>query len=168
MWHRRRGSGDSIHSSASSATSYEHDDNVSPKSKPLGSGRLQAKIQQESGSGIPKMPLIPKRSVTPLQTRPQTPLEHELTPESTDFVRMIENHIQSVRDLKEKSGAAPKRYSMTTRPVSFSASKFRASQTFDDKDGDIVRETRRKMKFRPRFDPTSIQALCNEALEELK
>jgi hypothetical protein len=36
-----------------------------------------------------------------------------------------------------------------------------------DEDRENLRQKRRKITWRPRFDPESVRELCNEALEDL-
>jgi hypothetical protein len=86
------------------------------------------------------------------------------------FVRMVEGHITSVRTLKETTGVRGVRFAFPTPSPSPTKSQFkdpRSSYMLDDEEKEKLRLKRKNMKWRPRFDPESVQKLCSDALAEL-
>jgi hypothetical protein len=87
---------------------------------------------------------------------------------------MIEGHLADVREQKYKTSVPTVRFTMPSpRPSPTKATRNSRSLSVHSVDADeeaamdAIRERRRNIKFRPRFDPTSVQRLCNEALAEL-
>ncbi|CAO2657049.1 Nn.00g058520.m01.CDS01 [Neocucurbitaria sp. VM-36] len=175
IWRRRSsnaGSFDSTASAASSATSYSpeiHD--FIPELTPKRLARSQVpKSFQELRSDITTFPKLLKRNNgndAPLLARPQTPQEYQFAADTSAFVRMLEAHLASVKLLKEKTGVPAVRFTFPSPPTSPTLSKPRNSHLFDEESAEIVRQRRRTVRFRPRFDPTSVRLLCSEALAEL-
>ena len=86
------------------------------------------------------------------------------------FVRMVEGHLASVRTLKETTGVRGVRFAFPTPSPSPTKSWFRDSKSSplsEEEERENLREKRRKVTFRPRFDPESVRKLCNDALAEL-
>jgi hypothetical protein len=106
----------------------------------------------------------------PLPPQPRTPEEFQLPTGTSAFVGMLEGHLASVRDLREKTGVQGVRFAFPTpepSPIKLKLRSSRTSQMLSDEDRENLRQKRRKMTWRPRFDPTSVQKLCSEALAEL-
>jgi hypothetical protein len=108
--------------------------------------------------------------------RPQTPQQFYFTANISSFVRMIESHLADVREYKLRSSVPTVRFNMPSprpSPTKVKAQGIRQSRAviLDDEEDSAarqaIRESRRNVTFRPRFDPTSTQRLCNEALAEL-
>lgn len=176
-WRRRSsnsGSFDSIISIASSATSYgghEHNDaEISPK--------------QTDGYQFPR----PPRGNTPSPTMQhhntiflssftalQTSHHYPLPPAAASFLPLLESHLSSVRELKQKTSVHGVRFtfpSAPSSPVAMSSStssmKARGSHLCDDDDAaEAIRQSRRTRVFRERFDPEAVRRLCGDALAEL-
>jgi hypothetical protein len=83
---------------------------------------------------------------------------------------MLKGHLASVRDLKDKTGVHSVRFTVPApqrSPIQLRLRSSRSSQMLSDEDRENLRQKRRKITWRPRFDPESVRELCNEALEEL-
>ncbi|KAF9699430.1 hypothetical protein EKO04_002267 [Ascochyta lentis] len=165
---RRVDSVSSDRSTASSATSLgdEDDDYVEMSPRKLAS--------QESDKTLSRSEFRPVTSTSPPPTaRPQTPQQFYFSANIATFVRMVEGHLADVRDQKLRTGVPTVRFTMPSpRPSPTKATRLSRCISVEPADIDeaameAIRESRRKMKFRPRFDPTSVQRLCNEALVEL-
>ncbi|KAF2626911.1 hypothetical protein BU25DRAFT_369381 [Macroventuria anomochaeta] len=163
----RRSSIYSNRSVASSATSLGDEDDylyMSPK-KP---------IPQASDETLPR---TKSHAVTTTATpRPQTPQQFYFAANIASFVRMIEDHLADVREQKHRTSVPTVRFTMPSpRPSPTKAKAARHSRSIsvdevedDDAAVEAARESRRNIKFRPRFDPSSVQTLCCEALAELE
>lgn len=93
--------------------------------------------------------------------------EHKLSTEVVTFLNMVRTHLAGVRQLQQSS--TTQRFCFSpTRSTSPTASRptSRAS-SHDGSSADQPRWRRGSLAVRPRFDPTSIRKLCDEALEEL-
>jgi hypothetical protein len=106
-----------------------------------------------------------------LLARPQTPQQFYLTASIASFVRMLEGHLAGVREQKAKTRVPSVRFALPEPSAMKATGHVRSvsiqSVQNDEADMDAIRQNRRNMKFRPRFDPTSVRRLCNEALAEL-
>lgn len=185
VWNRRAsyaGSIDSTTSSASSATSYQTDMldlDSETEQEPEAYSKRNTRFQytqpsREFGSELTTIPQLLKRHniaiTAPLPERPQTPQQYRFTADTAAFVRRVQGHLASVQELKEKTSVPAVRFMFSPRPSprpSPTMSKPRTSHLFDDEDAETVRQGRRVIKFRARFDPSSVQKLCSEALAEL-
>ncbi|KAG9188290.1 hypothetical protein G6011_02213 [Alternaria panax] len=86
------------------------------------------------------------------------------------FVRMVEGQLASVRTLKETTGVRGVRFAFPTPSPSPTKSWFRDSKSSplsEEEERENLWQKRRKVTFRPRFDPESVRKLCNDALAEL-
>ncbi|KAF2277423.1 uncharacterized protein EI97DRAFT_500385 [Westerdykella ornata] len=95
--------------------------------------------------------------------------EPKLSVEVTSFLNMVRTHLAGVRQLQQSSGNATQRSCLSRmRPASPAASRPGTRASHHDNDSiDQPRWERKNLVFRPRFDPTSIRKLCDEALQEL-
>ena len=162
---RRRSSVYSTRSAASSVTSLGDEDDyvqMSPKHSRKPSTTDGSEVVSSTTKG---QPLVP---------RPQTPQQFYFSANIASFVSMIEGHLANVRERKHKTSVPTVRFTMPSpRPSPTKATRNSRSLSLDVIDADeeatmdAIRESRRNVKFRPRFDPTSVQRLCNEALAEL-
>jgi hypothetical protein len=111
--------------------------------------------------------------LSPLSTfpaRPQTPPEIKFPADTSSFVGMLESHLVSVRDLKVKTGVPAVRFTIPSQQPSPTRPKLRASRSslvLDDAEMEVLRQQRKSITWRPRFDPESTRRLCKEALAEL-
>lgn len=86
----------------------------------------------------------------------------------SSFIDMVKSHLAGVRELKENGGVTNYRYSFSrSRGSSTNSRPASRDYAYDDFEMDRIRWNRKSMSFRPRFDPTSVRRLCNEALAEL-
>jgi hypothetical protein len=102
--------------------------------------------------------------------RPKAPHDFQLPSGSSAFVGMLEGHLASVRDLKDKTGAHGVRFTIPApqqSPTQLKRRGSRSSPILSDEGRENLRQKRRNITWRPRFDPESVRKLCNEALEEL-
>ena len=99
--------------------------------------------------------------------RPQTPQEYQFAADTSAFVRMLESHLSSVQQLKKQTAIPGVRFTFPSSRSSPTTAKPRSSQLFDDEYAEMVRQRRKAINFRPRFDPTGVQQLCGQALAEL-
>jgi hypothetical protein len=106
----------------------------------------------------PILSLINTRSVSP------APSWHEekLSADISGFVDMVKSHLAGVHSLKEShsSPSQSRNSPANSRPAS-------RNSMHNDIGMDSIRARRRTMTFRPRFNPSSVQKLCSEALAEL-
>lgn len=169
----------SQHSNASSETSYADDDDFfadwerpTRKSEQFKHSSLYQNIQDKYAQ-TPK--LQPKKKPSPIITRP-THSTHSIYQEQffadlSAFTAMVQSHLASVRELKEASAVAGNRFSFSTRLRSSTVGSrpvSRDSVVHGDAAGmENLRLSRRSIVFRPRFDSSSVQELCQEALAEL-
>lgn len=154
QWKRRSsnaGSFDSTNSSvASSTTSYGAEHIPTPK--------------QLANFQFPHPP-----------SRPQTPQEFHFATSTYSFLVMLQSHLASIRDFKEKSKMAnsvrftfPSPPAVSVQPTTMSRARSSKLFDFDDEEKkEEIRRKRREMTWRKRFDPESVRQLCYEALSEL-
>ncbi|KAH9879260.1 hypothetical protein J1614_002699 [Plenodomus biglobosus] len=119
----------------------------------------------------------------PSQTPPeyqddvQTP-NHQPNPlasQTSSFLILLHQHVTSVRSLKQKTSVHAVRFAfpspkLSSSPAMAAASRepARANRVCDDAaEAENKRHMRRKMVFRPRFDPESVRRLCADVLAEL-
>lgn len=101
---------------------------------------------------------------------PKTPQEYRFAVNTVTFVRRVQGHLASVQQLKEKTSVPAVHFMVAPQPslrTPPTTSKPRNSHMFESEDAEAVRQRRRTIKFRARFDPSSVQKLCSEALAEL-
>ncbi|KAH8725290.1 hypothetical protein GQ44DRAFT_759664 [Phaeosphaeriaceae sp. PMI808] len=179
IWKFRRpsnaGSFDSTTSSASSATSYSDTDfDMIPRpranSPSPNSPRVLKLIQRFNSTPTPPSPspppYSPQRTPSISPSRPTTPQEHRFAVDIAAFVHMVRNHLANVQAFKRKTSIPSVRFSFPSPPPS--ASALRGSEMRGEGDAmERVRRERKARTFRKRFDPESVQRLCNEALAEL-
>jgi hypothetical protein len=179
--HVRRGSdATSIQSQASlstSATSVADDgQDISPEefvATELSPPNLSQATSLESLLPLSRKPY--KRRPTPLSlsssgkpVAASSAIESQFSSDLSTLITMIKRHLASVRELRATTCLPMHRYSssrsrgssLNSRPVSY-------DYPLDDPEMDNVRWSRREIKFRARFDPTSVRKLCAEALAEL-
>lgn len=165
----------SQHSRASSETSYAEDDDffadweLQPSKK---SEQFRHSSSQAAQDDYNSTSVLAKRRPSPIIIRPASQPIHteQFLANVYAFATMVELHLASVRELKEAATTPTYRYSFSrlrsstipSRPVS------RYSILQGDAAGlESLRQSRRSMAFRPRFDPLGVQELCQEALSEL-
>tara|TARA_R110002003_G_scaffold126_41_gene11787 strand:+ start:8058 stop:8498 length:441 start_codon:yes stop_codon:yes gene_type:complete len=140
---------------------------------PKGLGRYSfPQPPRDAGQNQMSMPKLLKRhntTITITPERPQTPEEYLLAADTAAFVQMLRGHLSSVQELKRKTSVPSVRFQFPSPRVSPTTSKPRSDHLFDDESAalDSIRRNRRSLTFRPRFDPSSVQRLCSEALAEL-
>ncbi|KAJ4372473.1 hypothetical protein N0V83_004247 [Neocucurbitaria cava] len=174
-WTRRSsnaGSFDSTTSAASSATSYSPEIlDLIPELTPKRLARSQFSQPARSfGSDATAISKILKRNDSinaPALTQTRTPQGYQFAADTSAFVRMMEAHLASVKQLKQKTAIPGVRFTFPSPPISPATSKPRNSHLFDNATAEAVRQKRRTVTFRPRFDPSSVQRLCTEALAEI-
>lgn len=168
---RRRSSIYSNRSAASSTTSLGDEDSyqTSPKHSPKHS-RNDSAVQGPDET----FPKTGRKSGTVETARPQTPQQFYFTANIASFVRMVESHLADVREQKHRTGVPTVRFSMpsprpspTKAKATISVRRLSVDDEAEDAAMEAIRESRRNVAFRPRFDPKSTQKLCNEALAEL-
>jgi hypothetical protein len=165
----------SQHSRASSETSYADDEDFFADWEIQTSKDSQQYRHSSSGSAqddYVETPKIGKRRPSPIITRPTSQSIHaeQFSADVYAFVTMVEVHLASVRVLKEAATTPTHRYSYS-RPLSSiipSTRVGRDSVLYGDAAGmESLRQNRKSVTVRPRFDASSIQALCQAALSEL-
>ncbi|KAL6704750.1 hypothetical protein ACN47E_007671 [Coniothyrium glycines] len=112
---------------------------------------------------------------SPPSSRPHSPEEYHFATSTSSFLMMLQSHLVSVRELKERTQvpvgvrfAFPSPPETSTTPVS-AGLKNRASKVFDlqAEDREEVKRKRKERVWRKRFDPEGVRRLCSEALGEL-
>ena len=89
------------------------------------------------------------------------------------FLDMVRSHLASVRELKNAPVPTPfpipLHRGVRARPQTRASSKSRDPKDWLDDENETgkMRERRKNMVFRKRFDPRAIQELCDQALAEL-
>ncbi|KAJ4989209.1 hypothetical protein SVAN01_05288 [Stagonosporopsis vannaccii] len=187
---RRRSSIYSNHSAASSATSLGDDDylEMSPKHSRHASATHAAppdslpRASTRTGTTITTTTTTttittaaPTDLDQPPNPRPQTPQQFYFNANIASFTRMLDSHLRDVRAQKLRTGVPTVRFCMPSPRTSPTKSP-RLSRGFAANADDAgeeearqkVREMRRKIVFRPRFDPEGVRRLCGEALAELE
>jgi hypothetical protein len=169
---RRAGSVDSTASFASSTTSL---------SSSTRSAELDYTHSRMGSYNFPSPPRHQshsrKRSII-IPSRPQTPEEYQFAADTAAFVRMVRNHLANVRIMKQGTSAPSVRFRFSdevkmpiTTPVKTPVGSRVTSRIVDAEEGreelEKARRERMSRKFRPRFDPSETQRLCDEALAEL-
>lgn len=157
------------------------DQPVSPNSYPAGEGaiwrlRRSSSAASSSSSSSPSstpnldsysFPHTPATVLTITSSRPQTPEEYQVAADTMQFVSMICSHLADVRALKQKTNdRSSMRISNVPRASTALDGPILAAKTYDP-NSTSARPQRMALKWRPRFDPSSVQQLCNEALAEL-
>ena len=112
------------------------------------------------------------QNVRPRPALAQEPEQVRLPTGTSSFIGMLQGHLASVRTLKESTGVRGVRFAFPTPSPSPTKSWFRQSQTSqqyvsEEREKELLRQKRRGMIWRPRFDPQSVRQLCDEALAEL-
>ncbi|KAF1975137.1 hypothetical protein BU23DRAFT_78691 [Bimuria novae-zelandiae CBS 107.79] len=107
-----------------------------------------------------------KHRPTPIMTTNAARAYHEeqFSAELFSFLGMVQSHLHSVQQLRT---AAPVSWLRSRSSTLSSRPDSRDSSNASEGEPDPLRAGRKSVNFRPRFDPTSIQKLCNEALSEL-
>ncbi|KAJ4288165.1 hypothetical protein N0V90_012182 [Kalmusia sp. IMI 367209] len=110
-----------------------------------------------------------KRRPAPIMTINAARAYHEeqFSADLFSFLAMIHSHLHEVQQLKSASPAV--RFSFVRSRSSTTSSRpvSRDSSNSSNSDMEQLRWARKSVSFRPRFDPASIQNLCNEVLAEL-
>lgn len=163
---RRADSIDSDRSSASSATSLGEDGDDNDNDDEY---YVQLSTKESTSE--------PQPSLSTPTARPQTPQQYYFSSNIAAFVRMLEAHLADVRLQRHRTSVPSVRFTMPSpRPSPTKASAARHGRfaslggevaDADEVAMDLVRERRRNVRFRPRFDPKSVRRLCGEALAEL-
>jgi hypothetical protein len=169
---RRRSSVDSDKSAASSNTSVDYE-NDSLKTSPKPSQSMPT--SQRSDGLLTHSNLMEHQDtiVSTTSARPQTPLQFYFSANIASFVRLLEAHLADVREQKQRTGVPTVHFTMPSpRPSPTKATRHSRSISVESVDSDeaameAIRQSRKNIKFRPRFDPMSVQRLCSEALAEL-
>ncbi|KAF1932264.1 uncharacterized protein M421DRAFT_416986 [Didymella exigua CBS 183.55] len=168
---RRRGSIYSNRSAASSVTSLGDEDayqtSATPSPKRESRHERNDSAVQESTVSQTRAHAMPTSP-----SRPQSAQQFYVTANISSFVRLIESHVSDVREQRSRTASVPAVHFMVP-PSRRSPTKATARQSGplsddgEDSAMKAIRESRRNVSFRPRFDPTRTQKLCNEALAEL-
>lgn len=177
QWKRRSSNADSFDSTNSSSNDSAASSTTSYNTSIIGSADHHIPTPKQLANF--KFP-------TPPSSRPQTPQEYHFASSTYSFLLMLQGHLASIQEFKEKSkisansvrftfpsprnsltlssnGAAPSTTTATSRTM-------RSSKLFDLDDEERkeeIRRKRREMTWRKRFDPESVRQLCTEALSEL-
>ncbi|KAF1360467.1 hypothetical protein EJ07DRAFT_115346 [Lizonia empirigonia] len=162
---RRRSSIDSDVSTASSVTSLGDDDDE----------YMQKSAGKSTSQRVNKTATRPqfRPTASPPTARPQTPQQFYFNANIASFARMIQGHLADVFEQKRKTSVLTVRFTMPsprlspTRATGHSRALSAPAATTDESAMEARRQRRRAVTFRPRFDATSVQRLCNEALAEL-
>lgn len=174
LMHRRPSDAASLrsnHSTSTSATSVNSSFSGTPEKSAtrvtFATSQLGTPQVRESMTSNPL-----SRTLTPIDTHLDSPAPFQGYRISTDlsaFVSMVKSHLASVRELKETPAPASNRYSFTRPRYATTTNGRPASQNslHEEPRMDQTRGQRRSLSFRPRFDPTSVQKLCADALYEL-
>lgn len=113
----------------------------------------------------------PKTKLPPIDTHSESQASPQGDKLSTDlfaFVNMVKSHLASVRELKESPAPTSNRHSFTRARYPTANSRPPSQTSLHNEPGmDEVRGHRRRLSFRPRFDPSSVQKLCADVLDEL-
>jgi hypothetical protein len=163
---RRAGSVDSTASFASSTTSLASSTRSSELDythSRMGSYNFPSPPRHQSHSR--------KRSIM-IPSRPQTPEEYQFAADTAAFVRMVRNHLANVRIMKQCTSAPQVRFRFSDEVKTPMVDRSRVnSRVIDADEGreelEKARRERMSRKWRPRFDPSETQRLCDEALAEL-
>ncbi|KAF2200201.1 hypothetical protein GQ43DRAFT_84121 [Delitschia confertaspora ATCC 74209] len=89
--------------------------------------------------------------------------------QAKSFLEMVHSHLASVRELKEAPVASPSPLPRSRDSLFFSKPRNRDSRAVlaDEREMEKIREARKRVVLRSRFDPTSVRELCSYALAEL-
>ncbi|KAF1946335.1 hypothetical protein EJ02DRAFT_500158 [Clathrospora elynae] len=174
-------------SSTSSATSYSQDEDVglgltlkdyafpTPPARDLGGNltviaKHQSTHYYDDTSVLSPLPI----STFPATLLPCTPqnVNIRFPPDTAAFVSMLDGHLASVREMRGMTsvgGGARFTFSTPkTSPVKASFRESRKSQVCGGEgEVDGVRQKRKLLQSRPRFDPEAVRKLCRDALAEL-
>jgi hypothetical protein len=162
----RRTSDASQQSLASSATSLADEDYESTRNI-LTLSKTNSRSRNESKS--PSRNRRPSPIFTP--NARYSYLEEQTSIDLSTFKDMIRSHLHEVRTQKLSAVVPSVRFStsrdsiISSRPTSRDLSS-RSSQY--ESEMESVRDARKRLTFRPRFDPTSVRKLCDETLHELR
>lgn len=181
---RRPNSIYSNRSAASSATSLgdpdqdEHDNQPWPQPSPNREprhARIDSAFQIYDTAHTSKQQTVGADTTAPWPARPQTPQQFYFSTNMASFVRMMESHLFDVRERKDRTSVPTVRFrspelrrSPTSAKTVFGViPRLSVGGEADEAAMEAVRESRRNVRFRRRFDAQSTQRLCNEALAEL-
>jgi hypothetical protein len=165
----------SQHSRASSETSYAEDDDFfadwefQPSKT---SQQFRHSSSQDAQDDYNPITKLAKRRPSPIITRPAPQSFHaeQFSADLYAFATMVQLHLASVRELKEAATTSTYRYSVS-RLQSPTLPSRRGSRDLglrgDPAGMENLRQGRKSMAFRARFDPSSVQELCQEVLSEL-
>ncbi|KAL5373223.1 hypothetical protein PMIN06_006840 [Paraphaeosphaeria minitans] len=105
----------------------------------------------------------------PIPTVNASRADHEdrFSTELFALLPMLHAHLRSVKQMKSDIPTLRGSFSRSRNSTWSSRPQSRDSTGSDESELDQLRSTRKNLNFRPRFDPTDIQRLCNEALAEL-
>ncbi|KAF2650175.1 hypothetical protein K491DRAFT_683211 [Lophiostoma macrostomum CBS 122681] len=164
---RRRGSdAASDHSAFTVATSIADDEKASDSDS---AAKTHDPVQINDSVNFK----TPKRRPSPIRTslpnRQTNQYEEQFAADLSSFTTLIKSHLADVRALTASTDRPMHHRSSFTRSRTSTISSRPVSRdsTLSESSLDQTRWARKSMGFRPRFDPTSIQKLCSEALSEL-
>ena len=134
--------------------------------------RMDTPTDTETGAELESRHLEDAGMLSPLSRHPVPPksvAEVQLPPGTSSFVEMLQNHLASVSALKESTSVHGVKFSFSTPSGSPTKSQFRSARAGDlsYEQREDLRQRRKRLAWRPRFDPASIRKLCDEALAEL-
>lgn len=164
----RRVSDASQQSIASSATSCsEHEYDANPKSVNSVKTSVLARDTKTEATATKRLVKRPAPIFTPNASRSYH--EENFSSDLSSFLGMVRMHLTRVQELKADSVVPTVRFSFSRSRSSTSSSRpvSRDSSNYDASERNSLRWARKSVNFRPRFDPTSVQKLCTEALSEL-
>ncbi|EUC32381.1 hypothetical protein COCCADRAFT_98869 [Bipolaris zeicola 26-R-13] len=118
-------------------------------------------------SHIDNSSMLSPLSTHPVRPEPVAKVHFPLG--TSTFVGMLQGHLTSVLTLKESTGAHDSKFTFPNPSASPTKSQLKFPRTSDlpQHQKEELRNKRKQMAWRPRFDPGSIRKLCDEALAEL-
>ncbi|KAL1603669.1 hypothetical protein SLS60_005257 [Paraconiothyrium brasiliense] len=93
--------------------------------------------------------------------------EEQFSAELFALLSMLHTHLRGVKQLKSTLSNPRMSFARSRTSTWSSRPESRDSSACSEYEMDQLRSMRKTLSFRPRFDPSNIQKLCNEALAEL-
>ena len=163
---------DSQHSVASSETSYAEDEDFFADWESKRSSRVEPSLLPptfQDGQSLSRRPSQRKRPSPIITNSRQSYYKEQFSADLYAFTCMVELHLASLRELREtiipdlrSSFFRPRASTIGSRPIRRDPSIHGDGAAIES-----VRQRRRTMTFRPRFNPSSVRELCQEALADL-
>ncbi|KAH7123877.1 hypothetical protein B0J11DRAFT_435343 [Dendryphion nanum] len=110
----------------------------------------------------------PSPIVIPTPKRESSAERRQICANLSSFTTMIKAHLTGVRALRNTPVAPLQRWSFSRSRSSTISSRPESRDSNDDVPSwDKIREERKHVTFRPRFNPASVQSLCRDAINDL-